>query len=531
MKKLLSVLAVAVLVTGAARANDHTNKTFLMPRAQGVNLPMEHTSFEEELIPRKLEEGKFGATFAITPFFQQSTDHDDTADYFLIHNKNKITLKTDSNDTTAETNYFSSVTDDLDINYLYHHNGRGGHDAAHSYQVNVSLDPEQTVYGARMDYYQNLGVILKNLYLKIDAPIVHVENDPKLVVDGATSGMAHPTAAEITDRINRYLQGSFEQDPELLMTAGEQGAITQLNNLQTRLTHAKIAKRSVAGVADVDVALGYKFINTEKYLLGLAFGVTVPAGNKANGEYMFEPIAGNGGHWGIGGDLYGTIRAWGKIKHNLKFFLRMKYRYLLENDENRTLGIKAGINGAAGTYDWGQYYLLGRLNSGSTVQYRSLIPAANVTTLRVDVTPGSQFDGVLGMTYNNGGFSFDLGYNLYYKDDESVKLNQHLTADTYFVAARDFNTSTAATAFAAALVDGGAVTDVNHTWYVNDANLDLASAETPSQFTNSIYTALSYTFKKWEVPMLLGIGGKYEFASENSALEQWNIWMKTGVTF
>ena len=42
---------------------------------------------------------------------------------------------------------------------------------------------------------------------------------------------------------------------------------------------------------------------------------------------------------------------------------------------------------------------------------------------------------------------------------------------------------------------------------------------------------MSYTFKKWEVPMLMAIGGKYEFASENSALEQWSIWYKTGVTF
>ncbi len=509
MKKLLPVLAVAVLVAGAARADSHTNKTFLMPRAQGVNLPMEHTSFEEEFIPRKLENGKFGATFAVTPFFQQSTDRDDTADYFLIHHKSTITLQTEAGHAVSAD--YSTVTNDLDINYLYHDSAR---ETGDQYSTKVSLDPEQTVYGARMDYYQNLGVILKNLYLKIDAPIVHVENDPELWVGSATT-------AALAQNIEHYLQGKFEQNAESLLTGIEAPAVTDLTNLQAKLTHAKMVKRSVSGLADVDVALGYKFINTEKYLLGLALATTLPTGNKATGEFMFEPIAGNGHHWGLGGDLYGTIRAWGKMKHNLKFFLRMKYRYLFSNDENRTLGIKG--------YDWGQYHLLGKLDSGSTVQYRSLIPAANVLTRRVDVTPGSQFDGVLGMTYNNGGFSFDLGYNLYYRDAEEVSLDDKLPASTYFVAARNFDTAAAAAAISdhPEYVDGNLAAP----WYVDNSNVTCDPAETPSQFTNSIYTALSYTFRKWEVPMLMAIGGKYEFASENSALQQWGIWMKTGVTF
>ncbi|MFA6263551.1 MAG: hypothetical protein WCW33_03960 [Candidatus Babeliales bacterium] len=527
MKKILQVLAVAALVTGTSFADDHTNKTFLMPRPQGVNLPMETTTYEEELIPRKLDD-KFGATFQLVPFFQQSNDHDDTAEYFLIHHKDKITLQTDT--VAFAGGDTSSVTNDIDINYLYHQYNHN-HADGYQYGVNVSLDPEQTVYGARMDYYQNLGVILKNLYLKIDAPIVHVENDPELLVDGAFAGAnAGVTTAQITDRINHYLQGTFEKDAEFLLTQGG-GNVNQLTNLQTRLTHAKIVKRSAAGVADVDVALGYKFINTEKYLLGLAFGVTAPAGNKANGEYMFEPIVGNGQHWGIGGDLYGSIRAWGKIKHNLKFFLRMKYRYLLENSENRTLGIQG--------YDWGQYMLLGRATPvagavSNLVAYRSLVPAANVTTLRVDVTPGSQFDGILGMTYNNGGFSFDLGYNLYYREAESVHRKDHLPASTYFVAARNLNTALAGDTRAITNSDvdeAGAAEGAANVWYVDDAHLDLSVAETPSQFTNSIYGGMGYQFRKWEVPMMMGIGGKYEFASENSALEQWSIWGKMGVTF
>jgi hypothetical protein len=42
---------------------------------------------------------------------------------------------------------------------------------------------------------------------------------------------------------------------------------------------------------------------------------------------------------------------------------------------------------------------------------------------------------------------------------------------------------------------------------------------------------MGYTFRKWEVPMMMGIGGKYEWPTDNAALEQWSVWGKMGVTF
>jgi hypothetical protein len=210
----------------------------------------------------------------------------------------------------------------------------------------------------------------------------------------------------------------------------------------------------------------------------------------------------------------------------------MKYRYLLKGNENRTLGVKYSDGS---TYDWGQYMLLGQATPATSflATYRSLIPAANVTTLRVDVTPGSQFDGILGATYNCGGFSFDLGYNLYFREAEKVKLDQHLPASTYFVAARNLTTAIGtARAILNTDVDGaGAAGGSTNVWYVDDAHLDLKAAETPSQFTNSIYGGLGFQFREWEVPAMVGIGGKYEFANDNSALEQWSVWGKMGVSF
>src|SRR3990172_8830732 len=90
MNKMLKGLLVALLAVSAAQLEAHTNKTFLMPRPHGVNLPMEYTTFCE-LINRKAED-KFGGNFQVTGFYQASTDGDDVAKYFLFKNQSTIQL-------------------------------------------------------------------------------------------------------------------------------------------------------------------------------------------------------------------------------------------------------------------------------------------------------------------------------------------------------------------------------------------------------------------------------------------------------
>jgi hypothetical protein len=200
----------------------------------------------------------------------------------------------------------------------------------------------------------------------------------------------------------------------------------------------------------------------------------------------------------------------------------MKYRYLFENHSHRTLGIKDVHNGIR---NWGQYNLL---SINPMPRLYPLTPAANATTLRVDVTPGSQFDGIFDITYINGGFNLDLGYNLYYRDAEDVTLKESLTADSLAVTSRGYNTEDGGTSLYA--LDYYDV-DGNTLWYVDNAHLDTSVAETPSQLTNSIYGGMGYTCKEWDIPLMMGIGGKYEWPCDNAALEQWSVWGKMGVTF
>ena len=66
---------------------------------------------------------------------------------------------------------------------------------------------------------------------------------------------------------------------------------------------------------------------------------------------------------------------------------------------------------------------------------------------------------------------------------------------------------------------------------IQDQYLDLGSITTPSVMTHKIYAGLGYQWNKYKYPAMLSIGASYEFASNNSSLENWSAWFKTGLSW
>jgi hypothetical protein len=490
--KMIKSLLVAALTLSAAHLSadaGHTNKTFLMPRAQGVNLPMHATTFYD-LVNRKAQD-KFGANFQVTGFWQQSAAGSEQGKYFLADNKSTIDV---SRAAAAATH--STATGTVDLGLLLHEYNLGGADTANS--NTLSLDPQQEVYGVRLDYHQDLHKLVKGLYLSANLPVVNVSNDPRLTVKANAAGLA------TADNIRKLFAGTY--------TAAAAA------NKQDALTKGKISgSHSETGVADIDVTLGYKFLDKAKYHAAVGLAVTIPTGTEATGDWLFEPMVGNGQHWALGGDFCAGARVWEGEEQALSLNLALKYRYLFESNERRVLGLKGTTQ--VHNSKLAQYQLLGK--AGAT----SAVPAANVLAMNCDVTPGSQLDANLGMSYHRGGFSVEMGYNMYFREDESVKRKDSLTAATYGVLARNKDISAGFAVGTAGDFDG------NGAAVLSNDNIDTSAAETPSQFTNAIYGGAGYVFKNWDCPLMLGLGAKYEWANKNSALEQWGAWLKVGVGF
>ncbi len=477
MKKFLKGLALATLVATTAQAA--TDQTFLQVRPHGVNLAMEMTTWRDLLLTKK--EDAFGANFQVVPFYTDSCDSSDLGKYFGIDDKNVFML---AHRTVAGY--------DFDIRYINPMLG------ANNLKTTIQYEPDQDAYGARIDYHQDLDKVLKGLYFKVALPIVHVDNDMHLQVTNDGNNAVEKTAVE------DYFKGT-------LLRYG-----AQETNFQEGLKYAKMhGDQDDTEVADIDITLGYKVVNKDNAKLAIEIGFTIPTGNDADGVWVFEPISGNNEHWGLGAGL----DFWGKVWEDEDQYFRidavLDWRYLFKSSEKRTLRLKddvavAKLAGAAvGTYRYSQYRLVAKNNNPMD----HVKPLANISTLDVDVTPGSQLDAILGVAYCNGGFSVDLGYNLFWKEREDVDYKEAFEAD-YFL-----------------LDDQGTIPAPDAANALIRTDLSEGSAETPSYLTHKVYGGFGYIFKEWDTPLMLGLGAQYEFASDNEEVENWGIWGKLGVKF
>jgi hypothetical protein len=470
MNRSLKYLLLTALAASIANISATTQHTYLNRRPANVNLPMELTTFNERT-QAKLG-NHLGGNFQVSGFYGETNKN--IGKYFGINNKSTYILQT--NAYTA-----APSTDDFDLGYIIY-------DAVPGAKVEVSLDPHSTEYGARFDYYKNADKLLKGLYFKANTTVVCVKNKMELKVPGSD------VEGSIAETVKEFLKGNYDTN-------------------QSALTFGKMAgEHSKTGFADVDVILGYKFLEKEKYHAGINIALTIPTGNNPKGREIFEPVHGNYSHVGFGGGVDAHANLWTSAsgKHDLKLNLVANYRYLFEASENRSLKLKGYAS---------PYVMVGVINQ------TALIPAVDLLTpYGVQVTPGSQFDGILAFAYNCGGFSADLGYNLYARGSENVHFKGEIPENFFGVASRNYNIKNP---FELAEIDTYLGTG---TWLTND-DVDANAAATPSQFTNGIYGGLGYHFKDWKKPFLMGIGGKYDWASKNSEFNNWSIWAKISLSF
>lgn len=521
MNRKIKSLLITALAFSLQNIGAYTNKTFLQPRNQALtNLPFEMTSFYERTSAKRTNH--CGFNLEAVGFYGESTNKTELGQYFGFKNKNTITLERSQN-----PQWLENPDGFFDIGYLIHDttaSPAGWTDLPHSL---ISLRPKSVHYGVDFVYYQELP---KRWFFKINVPVECVQNNPHLsIVGGDPATIPAPGHLATKANILNFFQGNaIEGQP--------------VNNQQLPLTAGKIhGRRSATGVADIDVMVGYRFLNEEAWRASFNIGVNIPTGKKATGKYMFEPIYGTV-NVGLGCGVDASGRVWGNDHENFKINLAVNYRYFFKGSEHRIPGIDRD--------NFGQYELLAKANA-TVADPIILQPAANILNQKVNVKLGSQFEGLLGLAYNKGGLTLDIGYNIYHREGEKVSATRTtFTPSTYGTASKGLilsgATSGATTAVgiqpadALSVVFGSPVqgesqfdvtNDSEPAWLRDFYDLSLGAAATPSQLTNSIYAGAGYAFKEWRCPLMLGIGGKYEFASRNSSLEIWQINAKAGLSF
>ncbi len=510
MKGSLTRLLCAMLAVSSAHATIHSGKTYLLQRSQGVNLANEYVTWHKHVnMPC---EDRIGGSLQVVPFYHESKGIKDAGKYF----------GRDNGGTLEDFVGVGAATEALQSENVFHisnkkQNGTTevGDYATHiaTYRVlkdQVKIDPSSSSVGARFDYHQKLDALLEGLFFKINVPVVNNKT--------SVNAKSVDSAAAVSQKIIKGNDADFSAVSYAANTGAEKSLLDYLAgnvsnddavNAQDALKYGRIVPGSFdkTGVADVELVVGYNFLQEDEYHVGLNLGVTFPTGTKPTAVNLFEPRVGTN-HWGFGAGFDAGVNVWSSDCWDLELMLIGNYRYLFKDKEMRT----------AGDGKFSQYKLGDKSDAAAQAPF---FPIANVTTQDYDVTPGSQFDMIANVAFTWSNFTFDLGYNLYFREEEKVEL-------------RDFVKNVGVAVVTAASLPAGSTTHrPAPTGIVSEDEFKagwLASMQTPRQLTHKVYAAGGYSWNDMEYPVILGVFGGYEF-TDNAACEQWHVGGKVGVTF
>lgn len=521
MKKKLALLYLLSATTQMV-ANDTLSHTFfsIQPLFHAA-LATKISLFYERSFTR---ENGIGGALQVVPFYSKSLNEPGIAKFFLPFNKTSIVAgefgsqAVDDNTVDIMANYFGVLTQPVDQVY------NGILDTAGlTFQSLIRFKPVQTVGGLGFSYKQKISDFCdpeKGWFVHISTPIMKVMNDL-----GYSESIINEGGGEVPEgyvgTVGDALRGQT--------VFGDQ-----------QFNHAKISDCGLAkwGLGDIEFGVGYETVYCDDFYLMWAGGAVIPTGNKPKGEYIFEPIVGNNGHFGL--MLYGEYcyELWTNPckSKSIWFHANGFSQYLFGNRQERSFDML--------DKQWSRYMWVYRTQVNPvTPQYQS--PGINVFTQPVDVWPRSSFNANSSFVYEDKHFVAEAGYSTYYRQEEEVKLACDWPDNVYIVGINDTDTSQFVTESNATMNRFLSIQGINfdQTHEANPADrtpliiqvteddLDLRSAAHPCTISHSLWGALGYQWNDIAFPFLLSGGGSYEFSNENLALHRWALWIKGILSF
>ncbi len=488
------LLAVCLISHGIQAKTIEYNHNFLRTRQPAQDRSIVFGALQPQV--DRINEDQRGGKLQILGFYQGTRKATDTGKYFGIFNS----------DTNLIENYMGvspDISEFTDPGYFLHINGGGG--GTNTLHDRVLIDPERKAYGARIDFVQDFEDLIQGFSLRVSVPVMQVKttiNAKSILASAAKQTMGNGAVVGLLD----YLTGNVTN------------AITSAQ-LQSALTKMKFTPGFVkkTGFGDIELAMQYRLIERTGSHVDIAFFGIIPAGRKGKGEFIFEPLTDNGGHFGLGGNLNVNMvfRDNGKIA--LEGFLWTDYRYLFKAKEMRCPNV---LDAAGATIEWGQYDLAGKNNQINV----PLFPLANVLTRDYKVKPGQQFEVVAAFSLEKDGIALTTGAGLFAFEQEKVEIDTW-EDNAYAIASKIYSTATAFDETNSANIAPGSIV-------INKAQLLLKDIETPELFQFQVFASLSCTREVDDYVASFSAGVVYDFyAMSNVGMKFLTGYIKGGVNF
>jgi len=541
-----------------------TGRPFFTVRPQHWNLA--RTTVGWQPMAYEYEKDKWSAAFAITPEYTRSLKPLRVAKYFFGDDLQECGRLLISGSRKGYPNYEARTEHEWLADYF---------GLPTDFQSIVRFAPRAYNFITDLNVHLAMDGFREGMFLDITAPVVYASramNMCETFTDcGTESGVLGFDPGYMGEK--EIGRNSLAAD----FTAAMSGTY-MWGDLVEPLQYGKIStrKRSVLRLADIRIALGCNLMRGDDYQCALMGFIGIPTGNVPCGEYLFEPIAGNGGHFELGIGSNGYMRLWedNTEERAISLYFDARLAHLFKATQWRSFDLKNNPNS--------RYMLIQEMKSPSENLYvlTSEDPAVytapnhqyngrlfhliDKTTCCTDVTIDVQGEFAVTMKYEHSNFAFDLGYNFWGRTGEkfcpgcTLKKDKYaLKGDAFIIGFRQSNGDPAPVSAteSKATINAGTNTPIetkwnilhtfnksidnaDHAYYsevpenIDDyttssfqstsyqpvllSSDDLETCNTPSAISHKIFGHLNYAWTEREsgnIPFL-GVGGEIEFAGK-----------------
>ncbi len=304
-----------------------------------------------------------------------------------------------------------------------------------NYKSIITFEPRVDQFLVDFGLYLGLDEWVEGLYFWVHAPVVHTrwrlnpceQVDTSIDRNGYAEGYFSPNTVDEQNLVTKALD--FFQS-KAAPTLGDSIAFTPL--CYSRWAGPECDRRLTdTRVADLRAILGWNFFQDCDYHFGLNVQAAAPTGTTPEGEYLFEPIVGNGHHWEFGGGLSSHVTLWCSDDEDRSalFYLIANITHLFGAKQHRTFDLKdRGANSRYMLAERMTQEVVKNLRGGggvaATSQFNNAYsPVANLTHLQVKASSAVQVDLTAMFNYTSCGFGWDLGYNFWYRSCEKLSID------------------------------------------------------------------------------------------------------------
>ncbi len=495
-RKIIYGLVLGVLTMMGAHAGSKTSQTIFVPRNMSCdsakelslhNYQLFHSDYDKS--PYKYPKHKALVSLEGTGFYQESDSGEELARYFLLDDKTSLNVNEDGLGDIG-SHWLGLVTDDANDD---------------NFNSTFSIRPWRRVWGALLNYHVDLSEIARHWWLSILIPIVKVEHDIRFrECDETFPGEGKNTHGDV------------------IATVAD-----ALNDREKHFGKFSLNKQSESGIDDMQLKAGWNIVNRHRGHVCMYKVFTIPMGSLADPMYVFSPSHGTARHWGIGSGLSADwdFSHFGKHIFNVAF--DFKYRYHFSGTECRSFDLK---NGA-----WTRYLQVVKSDAKD-----EQLQGINFFTKEFSVRPRSTVDFWSALHWQYKTWNLEVGYDFWWRDAESIRLRcpwdearEDIGIYDAFTEAEAQGTgisaSTATICQSDNNIGGNPVPHDSVFTRVTARDLDLGSARHQSATSHKIFGGTSWDGMFFDSPAMAGFGGSYEFNDDNTAMDNWALWIKLAI--